>query len=130
MLAAAFAVLAACARTEHTPVELELDIDAALPAEASTVRICETDGLARSFPARDGRYALPGVSADAPELTVDVLDGDVVFARVGPLLLEEAYVLAPLAPCEACEPCLGGGSAASEPVALGVRFQAADDRGP
>lgn len=131
MLVAALTWLTACARTEHTPVDLELDIDAALPIEADAVRICETGGLARTFPARDGRYALPGIARDGPEVTVDLLDDDgAVFARVGPLVLDDVYVVAALGPCADCETCLGGGPAAADPAALGVRFQAADDRAP
>lgn len=129
--AVVFLALAACARTEHTPVDLELDVEVALPAAASNVRICETDGIARTFGAGDGRYALTGLTPVSPEVTVDLLDGaGLVIGRVGPIVLEEPYVVASLDACDACPPCIGGGSAAQDPAALGVRFRAADDRGP
>lgn len=128
--ALALLALAACARTEHTPVDLELDVDVALPDAASNVRICETGGIARTFGPGDGRYALTGLTPEAPEVTVDLLGGDGgVIGRVGPIVLDEPTVVASLDACDACPPCIGGGSAAEDPAALGVRFRA-DDRGP
>ncbi len=116
--------MGACARTEHTPVDLELDVDVALPDSASNVRICVTDGLARTFGAGDGRYALTGLDPQSPEVTVDLLDPDgLVTGRVGPIVLDEPFVVASLDACDACEPCIGGGPPAPNPLTLGVRFR-------
>jgi hypothetical protein len=114
--------LAACARTEHVAVDLELDILADLPVEADAVRICAADGPGRTFGAGDARYALTGLPDD-PEVTVDVLDAsETVVARTGPLVLDAAFASAPLDACDDCAPCIGGGPPAADPLTLGVRF--------
>jgi hypothetical protein len=119
--------LAACARTEHVPVDLQVDVDAELPDGAEQVRLCISDGVARTFGAASGRYALTGLFPDGTfELTVDVFDAEEsVFARVGPLLLEDFYTVADLDECEDCSACVGTGEAPPADAAswtLGARF--------
>lgn len=106
---------AACASTPHTPVDLELDVDAASPDDAAYVRLCDEGGMAQQYGAtRRGTYVLTGVWADdAPRVTVDVLDVDEqLIGRAGPVELVLDYQLTALdtAPCADdpdCAPCTG-----------------------
>lgn len=119
-------VLAGCARTTHTPVDLQLDVAAALPDEAAHVRVCVEGGVARTWGAKDGMYALTGLVPDAwPVVTVQALDGDLaVLGQAGPVDMDEDYVLTGYAPGSG-DVCIGGGGAAPEgddTWVLGVRF--------
>ena len=117
-----------CARTEHIPVDLELDVDATLPEGAAQVRICIEDGVERTFGAASGRYAVTGLFADrVSDVTIDVLDADAaVIAQAGPVEVDSDYTIADLQPCDGeCIDCAGTGDlpAVGEPSwTLGVRF--------
>lgn len=122
-----FAVLLACARTAHVPVDLQLDVDGVLPDRAEAVRICVTDGPMREFGAADGAFALTGLEVDvSPEITADVLDEDrVMIARVGPVVADSAYTVATPVDCAGCTGCSSSGAVppAGEPSwVLGLRF--------
>ena len=120
--------LAGCARTEHVPVDLQVDVDAELPPDAEAVRFCVTDGVVRRFGAASGRYALTGLFADRdPEIVVDVVGADdEVLGRVGPIVVDEPYVVADYGACEGCARCEAPGTMPpeGEPAwVLGLRFR-------
>jgi hypothetical protein len=120
-------LLVACARTPHVPVDLQVDVDSALPDGAEAVMICVTDGPSRHFGAADGAFALTGLFADEwPEITADVLDSDdIVVASTGPFVADSAYTVAALVDCPGCSGCSSTGvtPAAGEPSwVLGLRF--------
>ena len=77
-LCGALAVGAACDRTEHAPVDLHLDILAAPPETAATIRLCNEGGVAAEYGATlVGSYVLTGLFAGvAPTITVDALGSD------------------------------------------------------
>lgn len=67
-------LLTHCAREEYRNADLQLDIDAPLPAVADRVRICSEGVRSRTMGAGGERYALPGLPMDQPaEVVVDVL---------------------------------------------------------
>lgn len=121
----ALLALFACARTDHTAVDLQLDIDGPPPDGTVAVRICVDDGPSRRFGVADGRFAVTGLAADGlPRVTVDALDADDrVLHRVGPVDLDAAWVAAAPADCDGCAPCVSGGAASPAPArVLGVRY--------
>lgn len=89
----ALLLLTACARTEHTPVDVAVDVLAELPLDAEHVRVCVSEGPLRSFGPGDGRYALPGLQPDVdPEVTVQALDDSLtVLGQAGPALVPAGY---------------------------------------
>lgn len=120
-------VLAGCARTEHTPVDLQIDVDTELPSDAETVNLCVAAGPWRQFGAAAGRYALTGLFVDVvPEVTVDVLDASgVVIGRVGPVVVAAPYLVASLDECAECSVCSSSGEIPADDedsLVLGVRF--------
>ncbi len=120
-------LLVGCARTEHIPVDLQVDVEAALPPEAEVVRFCVTDGIARRFGAASGRFALTGLYADEdPEIVVDVVDAaEVVIGRVGPIVVDLPYLVVGYESCEGCSRCEADGDPPPEGEpswTLGLRF--------
>ena len=124
-------VLGGCAATEHSPVDIQLDVRAPIPDGTEFVRFCVDDGPTRPFGAAAGRFALTGLATDRPQvLTVDALDHDqAVLARVEPLELETGYMQASLADCatgDCGEPCDSADVTPPEGETtwvLGLRFQ-------
>lgn len=121
-------LLSGCDRTEHTPVDVQLDVLAAFPSDAEAVRICVTDGPWRRFGATTGRFALSGLYEGIPaEVTVNVLGPfDEMLGVAGPLLVEEGYATVEYTPCADCDRCESSGDTpdAGEPSwTLGVRFE-------
>lgn len=119
--------LTGCARTPHVPVDLQVDVTAALPVGAEAVRICVTDGPSRHFGAADGAFALTGLVPDEwPEVTADVLDvTDATIARAGPFVADSAYTVAALVDCPGCTACSSSGetpAAGERSWVLGLRF--------
>ena len=120
-------MVGACARTEHVPVDVQVDVLAPLPDDAAWVRLCVTDGVDARFAATDGRFALTGLFPAGPhEVTADVLDAsEAVFVRAGPVLVEDGYATVGLDACDACTPCAGSGDRPPEGQpswVLGLRF--------
>lgn len=107
---------AGCQTPDYDKADLQLDIDAAVPEEAETARICATSVGSREEGAGNGRLSLPGLAAGAPvEISVEVLTGD--GARIGrsepvTLSVETPYQVAAFAmeTGEPCEPLGGPGS--------------------
>lgn len=103
-------------------------MDAPLPAAAEAVRFCVADGVVRRFGAASGRYAVTGLFADEdPEIVVDVIDANEdLLGRVGPIVVDEAYVVAGYEACEGCARCEAPGTMPleGEPAwVLGLRFR-------
>jgi hypothetical protein len=121
-------VVAGCAATPHVPVDLQLDIEAAAPLDATAVRLCMTDGPSERFATGSGRYALTGIPTDVDaELTVDVMGELGVIGRVGPVSFADAdYASAPLDACgDGCDPCGSSGRRppqGADAWTVGVRF--------
>lgn len=85
-------LLVGCGRTAHTPVDLQLDVELALPAEAERVRVCVTDGVEETFGAASGHFAVTGLPVVDPEVSIDVLSSDnTLLLTVGPNVLVESY---------------------------------------
>ena len=148
-LCGALAVGAACDRTEHAPVDLHLDILAAPPETAATIRLCNEGGVAAEYGATlVGSYVLTGLFAGvAPTITVDALGSDGAWlGRAGPMTIDGAYATTTwsmacsgdgCSPCSGCRvgapspgwPSCGEGQApqkGEEDVVLGVRFAGED----
>jgi hypothetical protein len=120
-------LLVACARQDYVPVDLQVDVEAELPPEADVVRFCVTDGVVRRIGAAAGRFAVTGLFPDRdPEIVVDVIDADeVVLGRVGPLVVDEPYVVADYETCDDCARCEAPGTQPPEGApswTLGLRF--------
>ena len=119
--------VAACARTDYEPVDVQVDVEAPLPEDAAQVRLCVEGGVARTFGAADGIFALTGVRPEpVPVLEVQAMDGeDAILGAAGPVTLDTGYTSVPWAACDSCEPCIGGGDPAPEETAwvVGVRFR-------
>lgn len=65
----------ACAAEQYDAADLQLDVLAALPAEAERARMCVTGVGIREEGAGNGRLAMTGLPVDAPaEVTVAILD--------------------------------------------------------
>jgi hypothetical protein len=88
-------------------VDLQVDVQAPLPDGAELVTLCIAEGPSQEFAATTGRFALAGLFPDVvPELTADVRDVDgILIGRVGPMLLEESYMLADYVACDECDAC-------------------------
>ncbi len=95
----------ACRLPEYSNADLQLDITAALPVQATQVRICVRESGTRTLGAGGDRYAMPGLPpATAATVTVDLLyststtadsstqdySGAIVLARAGPATLDSA----------------------------------------
>lgn len=102
-------LVAACDREDYHNAELQLDVDAPLPDDAGSVRICVAEAGVRTVGAAGSRYSIPAIPTGRPAvLVVDVLQevmedtaaaGDFhVLARVGPVTLDTTrpYALEPL----------------------------------
>ncbi len=121
-----FLLAMACARTEHTPVDVQVDVLSELPLDTERVRVCVSEGPLRSFGPGDGRYALPGlVSGEDPEVTVQALDGALtVLGQAGPSLVPAGYAALQWTEEGQLVRCEGQDIVAPEEEAwvLGVRF--------
>lgn len=108
-------LLASCASTLHTPVDLHLDVAAPPDLDGAFVRLCAEGGQAQQYGATGrGTYVLTGVFADTePRISVDVLDEqELLIGRAGPTTLLQDYQVTdyqadPCAESEECTPCTG-----------------------
>ena len=119
-------LVSSCTATEHTPVDLQLDLRGEQPLSTDTLRICATNGVEREFAVGDGRVVVTGLSARVdPEITVDVLDqSGMVTRRYGPTVLIAEYTVVDAVSDEA-KPCTGTGTVPAlgdDSLILGVRF--------
>lgn len=122
-------MFAGCGQTVHTPVDLQLDVDAELPEEAETVTLCVTDGVSEGFGAADGSWVLVGLPEMSPVgFTLDVEDeSGAVIGRVGPMEINQPWTAGAYdaRPCGGvCQGCTGGGARPprEQSRTLAVRF--------
>lgn len=107
----------ACAQNEYDFGDLELDIDAAVPANAETARTCVEGVGTREEGAGNGRLAVPGIpDTDPIVITVEMLDKEgILIGRSTPMTLsaETPYGVTDFAAASG-EPCVTEGAFAPE----------------
>ena len=124
-------LLLGCAGFEHQAADLQWDIEAEMPADASTLRLCVIGVGQRVVGAReDGRMSFLAIPTGAPvDLGLDVLDdaGDLLAQTQAAQV--SGYTRSALSLCgdsaEACAPCSAEGDLADEDQpswTLAVRF--------
>lgn len=69
-------LLAGCAGLEYTPGDWEVDVVAALPAEAEMLRICVEGVGVTTVGAGNGRAAVRGLPPDDTRVRIEVYDID------------------------------------------------------
>lgn len=121
------ALLAGCARVEYDVADLQLDVEAPLPAGAETLHVCVGGAGELSVGAGNGRAAFTGLPAGDPAVvTLDVLDdAGALLGSAGPVTLDAAtpWRTTPLVDADA--PCADTGAPAPEGVdtwLLATRF--------
>ena len=122
------ALLAGCGWEAYDRTDLQLDVDAPLPADAATLHVCVSDTGSVDFGAGNGRVAFTGIRAGAAFVaTVDALDadGNVLGRATASFDPSTAYALVPWSDA-AVAPCVDPGTRAPADSAtwlLGVRFR-------
>ena len=110
-------LLLACSREDYDFGDLQLDVDAAVPENAETARMCAEGVGAREEGAGNGRLAMPGLPDVAPVIiTIDMLDKEgVLIGRSIPATLSDSdpYVVTGFAAASG-EPCVTEGDFAAE----------------
>ena len=120
-------LLGGCASETYDRTDLQLDVDAPLPAEAATLHVCVSGTGTLDLGAGNGRAAFTGILAGSGvTVTVDVLDGEglVLGEAMAALDAGTPYQLAPWS-TEVVAPCTDPGRRApddAETWLLGVRF--------
>lgn len=120
--------LGGCARETYDVADLQLDVSAALPADAEVIRVCVSDHGTLERGAGNGRVPFPGLRAgEAVHVSLDIYDADeALIASAGPAPLDAAgpYGTTPLlAPGT---PCVANGALAREDAdswLLALRFE-------
>jgi len=117
----------ACARETYDPADLQLDVQAAVPDNAETARICVVGVGQREIGAGNGRLAFPGIPPSPFVVQIDLLDSDglrigstlpVEFTQAGDYLLTEYQE----AEGEICTESDHFAEPGAESWLLGVRF--------
>lgn len=120
--------LLACARETYDVADLQIDVEAPVPADAETLRVCVSDHGTLERGAGNGRMAFPGLRAgEAVTVWLDVYDdAGALLAVAGPaeLSADAPYTTTALLPPG--EPCEAGGALAAEGAdswLLALRFE-------
>jgi hypothetical protein len=120
------AALGGCAGEGYDRTDLQVDVDAPLPAAAATVHLCVAGSGMADFGAGNGRVAFTGLPAEgAISVQVEALDaaGVVLGHATAELDADTPYVVASWS--TATTPCLDRGErapAGADTRLLGVRF--------
>ena len=129
LLLSASALLGCPQPLTYRPADVQVDLPAALPEAAATVRICVAGaGVQNSGAKLSGRYAMPALPAGRPlDVTIDVLDEDEALLLQGWANSAEGRVEGETVDCleEYCAICQAEGqlaSAGEEAWVLAVRF--------
>jgi hypothetical protein len=120
-------LLLGCASEAYDVADLQIDVDAPLPADAETLRICVAEHGALERGAGNGRMAFPGLRVgETVTVSGEVHDADAaVIASFGPVDVDAdaPWTTTPLLP--AASPCRAEGALAGadeESWLLAIRF--------
>jgi hypothetical protein len=126
LLAAALGV--GCGAEDYSPADLQLDVSAAVPADAETLRVCVSGRGVHEQGAGNGRAAVTGLAADGSLIVqVEVLDeAGSLIGQTAPVVLDDddPWAEVPLAASDT--PCSADGAPAPDGSAtrlLAVRFE-------
>ncbi|MDP2314075.1 MAG: hypothetical protein Q8P41_14330 [Pseudomonadota bacterium] len=115
-LVSALCVASGCGRESYDVADLQLDVDAPLPADAEVIRVCVSDHGTLERGAGNGRVPFPGLRAGEPvEVSLDVYDADgalIASAGPAPLDADTPYTTTPL--LEPGARCVANGAIAAE----------------
>lgn len=93
------AFLPACERVAYQPVDLQLDVEGALPEDAATLHVCVEGAGENTQGAGDGQGVFTGIPVGPVVVWLDLLDDeDRVLATAGPAEFAEGdtYLAVPL----------------------------------
>lgn len=119
-------LLGGCAAEEYDRTDLQLDVDAPLPADAATLHVCVSGTGTLDLGAGNGRAAFTGILAGEPlSATVDALDADgvVLGSAQADFDVDTPYVRAPWTTGgDACTDPGRRAPADADTWLLGIRF--------
>jgi hypothetical protein len=126
LLAAALGV--GCGSEDYSPADLQLDVSAAVPADAETLRVCVSGRGVHEQGAGNGRAAVTGLAAEGSvTVQVDILDeAGALIAQTAPVVLDDDAPWAEAQLAASDTACSADGAPApegSDTRLLAVRFQ-------